>query len=193
MILFINASPKIKNSNSNYFINLIDADNKIINYIYKDDYSTIKKNILLSDTIIFVFPTYVDIIPSKLIDFIEKYNGNFKNKNIYLIVNCGFLESKHNDLSIKYMENYITKKHGNFKGYISIGSGEVIGICKKNKLLRLLCLNFFKKIKKFSKSIKSNKSIKLNTNIKIFTKKLFCFICNKFWKKRIKSKKKSNL
>ena len=192
MTLFINSSPKLKSSNSDYFINLLNIDKKIINYIYKDDYSTIKKNILLSDTIIFIFPTYVDIIPSKLIDFIEKYNGNFKNKNIYLIVNCGFLESKHNDLSIKYMNNYINKKSGNFKGYISIGSGEVIGICKKNKLLKLLCINFFLKIKKFNKAINNKENIELSTNIKVFTKRLFCFICNKFWKKRIYNKKKSN-
>ena len=88
--------------------------------------------------------------------------------------------------------NYINKKLGIFKGYISIGSGEVIGICKKNKLLKLLCINFFLKIKKFSKAINNSKSIELNTNIKVFTKRLFCFICNKFWKKRIYNKKKSN-
>lgn len=193
MILFINASPKIKNSNSDYFINLIDIDNKIINYIYKDNYNTISNNISLANIVVFVFPTYIDIIPSKLIDFIENYNGNFKNKNIYLIVNCGFLENKHNDLSIEYMKNYIIKKQGIFKGYINIGSGEVIGICKKNKLLKILCIDFFRKIKKFSKFIKINKKIQLNTNVRIFTKHIFCFICNKFWNKRIKNMKKSNL
>ena len=43
MTLFINSSPKLKSSNSDYFINLLNIDKKIINYIYKDDYSTIKK------------------------------------------------------------------------------------------------------------------------------------------------------
>lgn len=188
MILFINASPKMKNSNSDYFINLLEIKEKIVNYIYKDKYEDIKKNIYKADKIVFVYPTYIDTIPSKLINFIENYNDNFINKNIYLIVNCGFLETKNNELGIKFMKNYIEEKKGIFKGYLSIGSGEVIGICKKNKYLKFLCHDFFKKIKLFSKSISIGKNIRLKTNIKLFNKKLFCLICNHYFKKTIKEK-----
>ena len=189
MILFINASPKLKMSNSEYFINLLNIKNKKINYIYKDKYEDIEKNIYKASKIIFVYPTYIDIIPSKLINFIENYKGNFNNKEIYLIINCGFLEPKNNDLGIKFMKNYIKEKQGIFKGYLSIGSGEVIGICKSNKFLKLICHDFFKKIKKFRKFINLGKNIELKTNIKLFNKKLFCIICNHYFRKNLNKNK----
>lgn len=189
MILFINASPKLKMSNSEYFINLLNIKNKKINYIYKDKYEDIEKNIYKANKIIFVYPTYIDIIPSKLINFIENYKGNFNNKEIYLIINCGFLEPKNNDLGIKFMKNYIKEKQGIFKGYLSIGSGEVIGICKSNKFLKLICHDFFKKIKKFRKFINLGKNIEFKTNIKLFNKKLFCVICNHYFKKNLSKNK----
>ena len=194
MILFINASPKFKMSNSEYFINLLNIKNKKINYIYKDKYEDIEKNIYKANKIIFVYPTYIDIIPSKLINFIENYKGNFNNKEIYLIINCGFLEPKNNDLGIKFMKNYIKEKQGIFKGYLSIGSGEVIGICKNNKFLKLICHDFLKKLKKFRKFINLSKNIELKTNIKLFNKKLFCIICNHYFKKNLsKNKVKENI
>lgn len=194
MILFINASPKLKMSNSEYFINLLNIKNKKINYIYKDKYEDIEKNIYKANKIIFVYPTYIDIIPSKLINFIENYKGNFNNKEIYLIINCGFLEPKNNDLGIKFMKNYIKEKQGIFKGYLSIGSGEVIGICKNNKFLKLICHDFLKKLKKFRKFINLSKNIELKANIKLFNKKLFCIICNHYFKKNLrKNKVKENI
>ena len=194
MILFINASPKLKMSNSEYFINLLNIKNKKINYIYKDKYEDIEKNIYKANKIIFVYPTYIDIIPSKLINFIENYKGNFNNKEIYLIINCGFLEPKNNDLGIKFMKNYIKEKQGIFKGYLSIGSVEVIGICKNNKFLKLICHDFLKKLKKFRKFINLSKNIELKTNIKLFNKKLFCIICNHYFKKNLrKNKVKENI
>ena len=181
-------------SNSEYFINLLNIKNKKINYIYKDKYEDIEKNIYKANKIIFVYPTYIDIIPSKLINFIENYKGNFNNKEIYLIINCGFLEPKNNDLGIKFMKNYIKEKQGIFKGYLSIGSGEVIGICKNNKFLKLICHDFLKKLKKFRKFINLSKNIELKTNIKLFNKKLFCIICNHYFKKNLrKNKVKENI
>lgn len=185
MILFINASPKLKKSNSKYFCDLLKIDNSITNYIYSDDFNKIIENIDNSNTIIFAFPTYVDIVPSKLIEFIEKYKGNFYNKNVYAIVNCGFLESMQNNLSIEFIKNYIEEKKGIFKGYLSIGSGEIIKITKTNKFLKIITVDFFSKIKKFKNAIIENKFVNLNCNVDFITKKSFCAICNKFWNKKI--------
>jgi hypothetical protein len=81
---------------------------------------------------------------------------------------------------------WIDKNKGIFKGYLNIGSGEIIGITKRNKLLKIFCHDFFKKIKLFKYNIYNEESINLNTNIKWLNKRLFCIICNHFWKKRIK-------
>ena len=188
MNTYINCSPKLKNSNSEYFINLIKNNKDTINYIYKDNIKNIKENIKNSNNIIFVYPLYIDTIPSKLIEIIENLDSNLLNKkNCYIICNCGFLEPSHNNLSIKAMENWIAKNNGIFMGYLSIGSGEIIGITKRNKLLKFFCKDFFKKINKFKKNLDNNNKVYLTTNIKWLNKNLFCIICNKFFKKRIQN------
>lgn len=187
MNLYINCSPKLKNSNSNYFTSLIKNDDDTINYIYKDDFNKIINNINIYKTIIFIYPLYMDTFPSKLIEFIETQKINFNKKNIYVICNCGFLEYKHNLLSLDTIEYYINKNNGVFKGYLNIGCGEIIGITKKNKILKFFCKNFYKKIKYFKKAINNNNNIKLNSNIKWLNKYTFCLICNHFFKKRVKN------
>lgn len=185
MILFINASPKLNNSNSKYFSDLLNIKGSITNYIYNDDFDEIIDNIKMADTIIFTFPTYIDIVPSKLIEFIEYFKYDFSYKKIYVMCNCGFLESSNNDLSILFMKNYIKDKYGIFMGYFSIGSGEAINSIKNSKLVKLICLDFFIKIKKFRNAIIKSDNIFLNSNIKLLTKKSFCKICNHFWNKKI--------
>lgn len=184
MILFINASPKLNEGNSKYFCDLLNIKGKTL-YIYKDDFNKISKNIEKSDTIIFSFPTYIDMVPPKLIEFIEFYNGNYKNKNIYILVNCGFLENYHNNLALEFMKNYIEKKEGIFKGFLNIGSGEVLKINKDNKLLHIISGDFYRKIKKFRKAILKNKEVKLNTKINFFTKEMYVKLCNYYFKRKI--------
>ena len=52
-MLLINGSPKLKKSNSNYFLNLISKKEPII-YLYKDNFSKI--DLKHHDTIVFSFP-----------------------------------------------------------------------------------------------------------------------------------------
>jgi hypothetical protein len=184
MKLFINCSPKIKKSNSEYFINLIkEKDDKII-YLYNNNLDNMLKEIKNSNIIIFVFPLYIDTFPSKLIELIENIDS-FENKYIYSICNCGFLEAKHNTLVLDNLEYIVKKKNGNFNGYLNIGSGEIFGICKKNKLLKIFCLNLYRKVKKIKKKFKNNVKFKYNIQFRFFNKKLFCIVCNKYWKRKI--------
>ncbi len=184
MVLFINCSPKLNFSNSKYFCDLLKIDNRT-NYIYKDDFKDIIKNIDIYDTIIFSIPTYLDIIPSKLIEFIENNNINFKNKNIYLICNCGFMEYYHNNLVIEFIKNYICSNNGNFKGFLNIGAGEVIKLTKNIKPLKLICISFYIKLNKFRKVVLNKKEAFFNTSINFVTKKMYCNICNHYWRKKL--------
>lgn len=151
----------------------------------KGKFEDIKNDIDIYNTIIFAMPTYLDIVPSKLIEFIEKYNINFKNKNIYLICNCGFMESYHNNLTIRFMKNYISSNNGNFKGFFNIGAGEVIKLTKSTKILKLICISFYIKLHKFKRAILNKKDISLKTSVNFLTKKMYCNICNHFWRKKL--------
>ena len=85
-ITVINGSPRLKKSNSeilkNYLLNFI-KENKINEYFsfsIKLD-NNIKTNIHNSDILIFIFPLYVDGIPSNLLslllNFWEVYNEHW--------------------------------------------------------------------------------------------------------------------
>ena len=89
-----------------------------------------------------------------------------KNKKVYSICNCGFLEFEQCNLVTDNLKYIVNKKNGNFMGYLNIGCGEIIGITKKRKILKIFCLNFFKKIKQFKNDINNNNKNNLNTNIK---------------------------
>ena len=67
MKLYINGSPKLDNSNSNYFLKKLSPEH-YISYVYKDKFSEILKNIKEVDTIILSFPLYVDDVPNKVIE-----------------------------------------------------------------------------------------------------------------------------
>ncbi|MBQ8193282.1 MAG: hypothetical protein IJZ46_04365 [Bacilli bacterium] len=187
MKLYINGSPKINNSNSNYFLNKININDNI-RYLYRDSFDDILKNIRRIDTIIFCFPLYVDGPPSKVIEFmeyIEDNNISLKNKNIYVICNCGFLESKQNDIAVDIMKNFCIKNKGVFKGFFKIGAGEIIGKCEKNRLFKLISIPFMIKINKFRKCVDNNKIVELSTTIRPITKRLYILLANFHWKKKM--------
>lgn len=106
------------------------------------------------------------MFPYKLSELFEKIN-NFINKKIYVICNCGFLEPFQSTLALNNIEYIINKKNGIFMGYLSIGCGEIIGLTKERKILKIFCCDFFKKIKIFKNNIDENNKIYLKTNIKL--------------------------
>lgn len=99
-IIIINGSPKTIKSNSeilgNYLFPLL-KENNIKKYysIYFQLNDKTKNEIYNSDVLIFIFPLYVDGIPSNLLKLLvkfEKENVVRPKTKIYCIVNNGFYE-----------------------------------------------------------------------------------------------------
>ena len=152
-ILCLNGSPRSKNSNSNYFLNKIDK-NANIKYLYDDNLENIVDSILLSNTLIFSFPLYIDGLPCKVLELFEYIDDNFidiSNKNIYVLCNCGFWEASQNNVAVDIIKNFSITNKANYMGSFKIGAGEIIGKCNKKKLYVPVCLPFFRKIKLFKK------------------------------------------
>lgn len=187
MRLYINGSPRLEGSNSNFFLNKI-KDKEKIKYLYRDNFDNILKNINNIDTIILSFPLYVDAPPSGVIEFMEYIDNNnidISNKNIYTIINCGFWEAKHNKTADLIMENFANKHMANYKGSFLIGAGEIIGKCNKVWLYKLVSISFLFKIKRFKSYINNNDGIKLETTIRPMWKRLYVFMANINWKRQM--------
>lgn len=187
MKLYINGSPKLTNSNSNYFLNKLSPKDKI-KFVYKDKFSEILKSIKKVDIIILAFPLYVDGPPNKVIELFEYIKNNkinIKNKKIYTIINCGFWEAKQNRTASLIVEDFAINNGAKYMGSFNIGAGEIIGKCDKKKIYRLVSLSFLVKIRKFKARISNGKKVTLETTIRPMTKRLYVYLANCNWKKQM--------
>ena len=174
-IIIINGSPKTIKSNSeilgNYLFPLL-KENNIKKYysIYFQLNDKTKNEIYNSDVLIFIFPLYVDGIPSNLLKLLvnfEKENVVRPETKIYCIVNNGFYEGKQNFLAILHMKNWCKKVKAKWGQGIGIGSGELLPYLKKFKLGQGPLKNLEKILNRFSRNIltlNSDKNIYINPN-----------------------------
>ena len=174
-IIIINGSPKTIKSNSeilgNYLFPLL-KENNIKKYysIYFQLNDKTKNEIYNSDVLIFIFPLYVDGIPSNLLKLLvkfEKENIVRPETKIYCIVNNGFYEGKQNFLALLHMKNWCKKVNAKWGQGIGIGSGELLPYLKKFKLGQGPLKNLEKILSRFSRNIltlNSDKNIYINPN-----------------------------
>ena len=174
-IIIINGSPKTIKSNSeilgNYLFPLL-KENNIKKYysIYFQLNDKTKNEIYNSDVLIFIFPLYVDGIPSNLLKLLvkfEKENVVRPKTKIYCIVNNGFYEGKQNFLALLHMKNWCKKVNAKWGQGIGIGSGELLPYLKRFKLGQGPLKNLEKILSRFSRNIltlNSDKNIYINPN-----------------------------
>ena len=174
-IIIINGSPKTVKSNSeilgNYLFPLL-KENNIKKYysIYFQLNDKTKNEIYNSNVLIFIFPLYVDGIPSNLLKLLvkfEKENVIRPETKIYCIVNNGFYEGKQNFLALLHMKNWCKKVNAKWGQGIGIGSGELLPYLKKFKLGQGPLKNLEKILNRFSRNIltlNSDKNIYINPN-----------------------------
>ena len=174
-ISIINGSPKAGRSNSeileNYLLSLL-KDNEIRKYysisVRLDD--KIKNQIYNSDVLIFLFPLYVDGIPSNLLKLLvefEKEKVVNPATRVYCVVNNGFYEGKQNHLAILQIKNWCEKVKARWGQGIGVGAGELLPYLKKCKLEQGPLKNLGKALEKFSINIltlKSDEDIYINPN-----------------------------
>ncbi|MCL2161680.1 MAG: hypothetical protein FWH56_07345 [Betaproteobacteria bacterium] len=146
-IVAVNGSPKTKNGASAMFISQIEdfLETKITVYqavklARQEDISIALSDILKADTLLIVFPLYVDSLPAPLIKVLtllerEVINTNGQLPKVYAICNCGFYEDRHNRLALNIIENFSVRSGMSWGGGVGIGGGEFVrmqarGLCR---------------------------------------------------------------
>ena len=185
MYTIINGSPKVINSNSSYFINIItkNLDKCNIFELKEGNYNNIINGINKSKTIIFAFPLYVDSPTSVTLSFLDYIIDNeitLKNKSVYSIINCGFREGEQNITALNIIKNWCEKVGSTYKGSILIGAGEIVG----KKKYRFISNKAIKSLKEFSNIIKEDNAKEIITTMDLLNDKLYCILANLSWNKK---------
>ena len=174
-ITVINGSPKAVKSNSEILENYLSSllkENEIKKY-YSISFKLndkMKNEIYNSDVLIFLFPLYVDGIPSNLLKLLvefEKEKVIKSGSKIYCVVNNGFYEGKQNFLALLHMKNWCKKVKAKWGQGIGIGSGELLPYLKNLKLGQGPLRNLEKTLNILSRNIltlNSDKNIYINPN-----------------------------
>lgn len=185
MYTLINGSPKVKPSNSMFFLNKIKPllEEYSIYELKKHKYDEIIKSINNSEVIVLAFPLYVDSPPSltlEFLDYIIDNKVNLKGKPIYTIINCGFRDGNQNTTAANIIRSWCKKVNAKYNGSLLIGAGEVIG----DKKYKYISTKAMKSLDKFSKIIKNKEFTKdIITTIDILNDRLYCFFANISWTK----------
>ena len=183
MYTLISGSPKMTQSNSMYFLNILKEN--INNYelfeLKKHDYNDILNSINTSDAIVFSFPLYVDSPPSltlEFLDYIIDNNIKLDNKLVYVIINCGFREGSQNNTAINIIKRWCEKTNAKYGCSIQIGAGEIVGK-EKYKFISTKALN---KLNEFI-NIVNDRHTKpdIITTVDILNNKLYCLLANISW------------
>jgi len=174
-ISIINGSPKAIKSNSEILGNYLSCllkENEIKKY-YSISFRLNDENkneIYNSDVLIFLFPLYVDGIPSNLLKLFVEFEKEKVIKygtKIYCIVNNGFYEGKQNRLAILQIKNWCEKVNAIWGQGIGVGAGELLPYLKKYPLGQGPLKNLGKVLDEFSANIitlKSDEDIYINPN-----------------------------
>ena len=175
-ITIINGSPKNKESVSELLIKLFL--NEIGNEHFIKIYNPSKENldfekiriISESDAILFVFPLYVDSIPSHLLKLlVEIYKKKILSQNtiVYLIINNGFFEGKQNYIAIEQLKIWCKYVEAKWGQAIGIGAGEMLKFISNIPLGHGPNKNLGYAMKSLAKNIldqKSDKDILISPN-----------------------------
>ncbi|GAA0824754.1 NAD(P)H-dependent oxidoreductase [Clostridium tertium] len=143
-ITLINGSPKVKDSASGLILNelkifLNNSEDEAERNISISEYnfrknkldSAVIEEVVTSDILVFIFPLYVDGVPSHLLSCLvqlEEILKNIKEKNIkvYALVNSGFYEGEQNKSAIEIIENWSGKCELKWGQGIGIGAGPLL-------------------------------------------------------------------
>ena len=131
-ITFINGSPKKQGSSSGNLINalrgrLSDTLECIAVELAQQSAAEIIDAVQNCDVIVFVFPLYVDGLPSGLVRFLDEYRSAVANAapcaKVYAVANCGFYEARQNAIAITMVENFCASSGLTWGRGLGIGCG----------------------------------------------------------------------
>ena len=207
-VALINGSPKGKTSNSECIINDIkqclegNKDSIIIHEYIWNRHQFLQKDfeeICHSDAMVFVFPLYIDSIPSHLLRILVDFEdyvvnlrksgnaGQIKDVNVFAVVNNGFFEGKQNHIAIANIKHWCSHIGFNMCQGIGTGGGGMLPSIQKVPLGHGPKKKIGAAIEEMASNIISGKSGKSQYMEPDFPALVYKFIVERQWRSNAKA------
>lgn len=132
--LFLNGSPKNADSASELIINALSQRLSVSENIYLNAKKTNKQEFLEKikeiDTLVIVFPLYVDGLPSHLLRLLFDVKNDIKlfnpNLTVCAIANNGFYEGRQNCIALSMIRNFCISADAKWGQGLGIGAGGML-------------------------------------------------------------------
>ncbi|MDD3140766.1 MAG: NAD(P)H-dependent oxidoreductase [Lachnospiraceae bacterium] len=145
-LVVLNGSPKKSRSSTAAIIQgikeIIGNDITVfqaVDFMRKADVEneTVIAEILKADTLLIVFPLYVDALPMPLVTImqcLEKKAKALKSMpKVYAICHCGFYEASQNETALRMIYNFCNRTGFSWQYGVGIGAGVFLGGAKEIK------------------------------------------------------------
>lgn len=135
--VFINLTPKKKNSMSDYLLRTTKFFTKgecsVVNYRGRADDKKILSELKKAQNLVFATPLYVDGLPSHVLELLQRLERLVsKELNVYALVNCGFYEGEQCELALNMIKIWCKHSNTNFSGGLGLGAGEMHRVLRWN-------------------------------------------------------------
>ena len=134
-VTIVNGSPKTQNSASAIIAEALQAKlgaaaNTVICSVMKQSRSEILEAIHGCDAMVFIFPLYVDGIPSHLLRLLDEAKKEIaaaaSDATVYVIANNGFFEGRQNTTALEMMRHFTASADLKWGQGIGVGAGGMI-------------------------------------------------------------------
>lgn len=135
MVVLLNGSFRGEQSNSNYFLGVLEeklsgpCERVHLNQV--KDYGGLKQKLQEAEAVVIGMPLYVDGVPAQVLELMEYLyadgSGSLNGLRVYVISNMGFYESRQARILLSIVKNWCAKLGAVYGGGLAIGAGEMMG------------------------------------------------------------------
>ena len=170
MILMLNCSYKAKDSNTQYFLELLRKEleaeeTEIINirHVLNGGFSEFTDKLTHAEAFVIGAPLYVDGLPAQAVKLLEMLleagNDSLSGKRVYVVSNLGFYEGAQICNLFEIVRNWCDCMQMVYGGGLAIGAGPMISTLKSLPLSKGLNKDIGKGLKVLAGNIRNGESM----------------------------------
>ena len=170
MVLMLNCSYKAKDSNTQYFLELLkkelgSEETQIlpIRQVLHDGFSKFVEKLQQAEGFVIGAPLYVDGLPAQAVKLLEMLlegeNLSLSGKRVYVVSNLGFYEGEQICNLFDIVRNWCDRMQMVYGGGLAVGAGPMISTLKSISLKKGLNKDVGKGLERISDCIRKGKSM----------------------------------